>query len=103
MGLGARDTVTDDGRIHDQYRIDFLREHLKQVKEAIYDGIDIIGCLTWGPIDIVSCSSAEMSKRYGFIYVDIDDEGKGTRARLKKDSFFWFQRVVETNGEDLGD
>ena len=62
LGLGARDTVTDDGRIHDQYRIDFLREHLKQVKEAIYDGIDIIGFLTWGPIDIVSCSSAEMSK-----------------------------------------
>ncbi|MDD4568885.1 MAG: glycoside hydrolase family 1 protein [Tepidanaerobacteraceae bacterium] len=103
LGFGARDTVTEDSRIHDQYRIDFLRDHIKQLKEAIYDGIDIIGCLTWGPIDIVSCSSAEMSKRYGFIYVDIDDEGKGTGARLKKDSFFWFQHVIETNGEDLDD
>ena len=100
LGIGTHDTV-ENGKIHDKERIDFLEVHLQQLKEAIYDGVDIMGCLMWGPIDIISNSSAEMSKRYGFIYVDIDDYGKGSRARLKKDSFFWFQNVIKTNGKEI--
>ena len=100
LGIGAHDKV-ENGQIHDPYRIQFLRDHLLQLKECIYDGIPIIGCLMWGPIDIVSCSSAEMSKRYGFIYVDIDDYGKGTGKRIRKDSFSWYKNVIETNGEEI--
>lgn len=100
LGTGTYDTV-ENGKIHDQERIEFFEENLKQLKLAIYDGIPIMGCLTWGPIDIVSNSSAEMSKRYGFIYVDIDDYGKGTGKRLKKDSFYWFQNIINTNGKDI--
>lgn len=101
-GLGALDTVEEDGSIHDDYRIDYLRQHILQLKECIKDGVDILAYLSWGPIDIVSSSSAEMSKRYGYIYVDQDDLGNGTKKRLKKDSFYWYKHVIETNGEDLG-
>ncbi len=70
-------------------------------KEAIRDGVDVRGYYAWGPIDIISCSSSEMSKRYGFIYVDYDDYGKGSGERIKKDSFAWYKKVIETNGEEL--
>ncbi|EJY9454114.1 glycoside hydrolase family 1 protein [Listeria monocytogenes] len=100
-GLGAYDTVEEDGKIHDDYRIDYLRKHIEQMKEAIADGVDLIGYTSWGPIDLVSASTSEMSKRYGFIYVDQDDWGKGTLERSRKDSFFWYKKVIETNGEDL--
>ncbi len=100
-GLGALDTVETDGSIHDPYRIDYLRKHIKQMKECVLDGVNIIGYLSWGPIDIVSSSSAEMSKRYGYVYVDLDDLGNGTGKRMRKDSFYWYKKVIETNGEDL--
>ncbi len=100
-GIGALDEIGPDGKIHDAYRIDYLRRHIEQVREAISDGVDVRGYYPWGPIDIVSCSSAEMSKRYGFIYVDIDDLGRGTRQRMKKDSFDWYRRVIATNGAVL--
>ncbi len=100
-GLGCFDKLESDGSVHDPYRIDYLRAHLTQMREAIEDGVDLRGYYAWAPIDIVSCSSSEMSKRYGFIYVDIDDEGKGTGRRLKKDSFAWYRRVIETNGSQL--
>lgn len=100
-GLGALDKVEEDGSIHDQYRIEYLKLHIEQLKECIKDGVDILGYLSWGPIDIVSSSSAEMSKRYGYIYVDLDDFGQGTGKRSKKDSFYWYQNVINSNGEEL--
>lgn len=100
-GIGAYDKVEDDGSIHDTYRIDYLRAHIEQVREAIEDGVDVRGYYAWGPIDLVSCSSSEMSKRYGFIYVDLDDYGKGTGKRSLKDSYAWYKKVIATNGADL--
>ncbi|MBA9029157.1 glycoside hydrolase family 1 protein [Peribacillus huizhouensis] len=99
-GFGMYDKL-EDGQVHDDYRISYLSDHIAQVKEAIKDGVDIFAYCAWGPIDIVSCSSAEMEKRYGFIYVDIDNEGKGTKQRIKKDSFNWYKKVIESNGEIL--
>ena len=99
-GLGAKDIV-ENGKIHDTYRIEYLKEHLKAMKEAIRDGVDIMGYTYWGPIDIVSAGTAQMSKRYGFIYVDKDDYGNGTLNRIKKDSFDWYKHVIETNGREL--
>ena len=100
-GLGAIDVVEEDNQINDEYRIAFLRAHIQQVKECIKDGTEIFAYLSWGPIDIISSSSAEMSKRYGYIYVDQDDLGNGTKQRLKKKSFYWYKKVIETNGEEL--
>ncbi|MFX3617697.1 MAG: glycoside hydrolase family 1 protein [Sporolactobacillus sp.] len=100
-GLGAVDKPTADGKVHDQYRIDYLRQHIQQMKEAIEDGVDLMGYTTWGPIDLISASTSEMSKRYGFIYVDQDDEGNGSLKRIKKDSFDWYKQVIASNGEDL--
>jgi 6-phospho-beta-glucosidase len=100
-GLGAYDKVEEDGSIHDDYRIDYLKQHIEQMKEAIGDGVELMGYTAWGPIDLVSMSTSEMSKRYGFIYVDLDDEGNGTLKRSKKDSFAWYQKVIATNGEEL--
>ncbi|PTM53252.1 glycoside hydrolase family 1 protein [Desmospora activa] len=100
-GLGAFDKVEEDGSIHDPYRISYLKEHIQQMKEAVGDGVDLIGYTSWGPIDLVSFSTSEMSKRYGFIYVDQDDYGNGTLTRSKKDSFYWYQKVIATNGEKL--
>lgn len=100
-GLGAYDKVEDGGSIRDNYRIDYLRKHIEQMKEAIGDGVDLMGYLAWGPIDLVSMSTSEMSKRYGFIYVDKDDEGNGSLERNHKDSFFWYKRVIESNGVGL--
>ncbi len=102
-GLGAVDTVEDDGSIHDTYRIDYLREHIKQMKLAVEeDGVELMGYTPWGCIDLVSAGTGEMKKRYGFIYVDKDNEGRGTLARSRKDSFKWYKQVIATNGEDLG-
>lgn len=100
-GLGAYDKVEADGSIHDTYRIDYLRQHIAQMKEAILDGVDLIGYTSWGPIDLVSMSTSEMSKRYGFIYVDLDDDGNGTLNRSRKDSFDWYKKVIASNGEEL--
>ena len=99
-GMGCLDEVVD-GKVHDPYRVAYYREHILAMREAIADGVDLRGYYAWGPIDIVSCSSCEMSKRYGFIYVDIDNYGKGSKARIKKDSFDWYKQVIDTNGECL--
>lgn len=99
-GIGYYDQV-ENGEVHDNYRIEYLRAHIEQMKEAIQDGVDLRGYYAWGPIDIVSCSSSEMSKRYGFIYVDLDDYGNGSGKRIKKDSYEWYKRVVSSNGELL--
>ncbi|MED4161530.1 6-phospho-beta-glucosidase [Halalkalibacterium halodurans] len=98
-GLGAVDDVTLEGEINDEYRIDYLRKHIAEMAEAIADGVDIIGYTSWGPIDVVSASTGEMKKRYGYIYVDRDNEGKGSLRRMKKKSFHWYKKVIETNGE----
>ena len=100
-GFGAYDTLEDDGSIHDAYRIEYLKAHASSIKQALLDGVQCFGYYPWGPIDIISCSSSEMSKRYGFIYVDLDDYGNGSGKRLKKDSFYWYQHVIQTKGEDL--
>ncbi|NBK93506.1 glycosyl hydrolase family protein [bacterium 1XD21-13] len=100
-GLGAVDKLEEDGTIHDPYRIQYLHDHLHECKVAISHGVDLIGYTMWGCIDLVSASTGQMSKRYGFIYVDRDDEGKGTNARIRKDSFEWYQKVIKTNGEEL--
>ncbi|WP_156855237.1 glycoside hydrolase family 1 protein [Oceanobacillus sp. AG] len=100
-GMGAVDKVENDGSIHDDYRINYLREHFKQMKEAVEEGVDLFGYLSWGPIDLISVSTNQMSKRYGYIYVDQDDEGNGTLDRSRKDSFYWYKKVIESNGEDL--
>lgn len=100
-GLGAIDEVQPDGAIEDNYRIDYLREHIEAMKKAVDDGVDLMGYTPWGCIDLVSASTGEMSKRYGFIYVDLDDEGNGTLDRSKKASFDWYKKVIETNGEEL--
>ena len=101
-GLGARDTVEEDGSINDDYRIDYMAKHIAEMKKAIdIDGVDLWGYTPWGCIDLVSAGTGEMRKRYGFIYVDMDDEGKGTLKRSKKKSFNWYKKVIATNGEDL--
>ncbi len=100
-GLGAKDTIEEDGSILDDYRIDYLRKHIKAMKDAIDDGVDLIGYTTWGCIDLVAASTGEMSKRYGFIYVDKDDQGNGTLERRKKKSFNWYKQVIASNGERL--
>ena len=100
-GLGARDEF-DGHTVNDDYRIAYLRSHIQAMKEAVEeDGVDLIGYTPWGCIDLVSVSTGEMAKRYGFIYVDRDDEGNGTNKRYKKKSFDWYKKVIETNGEDL--
>jgi len=100
-GLGAVDKIEDDGSIQDDYRIDYLRSHLNAAAEAINDGVELMGFTSWGCIDLVSASTGEMSKRYGFIYVDKQDDGTGTLERRCKKSFEWYQNVIRTNGEDL--
>lgn len=100
-GLGAYDELEEDGSIHDSYRIDYLREHISQMKEAVKDGVDLMGYTPWGCIDLVSASTGEMAKRYGFIYVNKYDDGTGDLGRRKKDSFDWYKKVIASNGEDL--
>lgn len=103
-GLGARDQLVEvDGvpTVLDDYRIDYLNDHLVQVGEALADGIDILGYTSWGCIDLVSASTAELSKRYGFVYVDRNDDGTGTLERYRKKSFHWYAEVIRTNGASL--
>ena len=102
-GLGAYDTVEEDGSIHDPFRIDYYRQHIEAMNRAIENGVNLIGYTTWGCIDLVSAGTGEMRKRYGFIYVDKHDDGTGTMARSRKDSFFWYKKVIASNGEDLAD
>ena len=102
-GFGAIDVKEEDGSVHDGYRIDYLREHIKEMKNAVeIDGVDLLGYTVWGCIDCVSFSTGEMKKRYGFIYVDKNNDGSGTFARSEKDSFDWYKKVIASNGEDLG-
>ncbi len=100
-GLGAVDIVSEDGAVHDDYRIEYLRSHIIQMREAIEDGVELIGYTPWGCIDLVSASTGEMKKRYGFIYVDKQDKVGGTLERKRKDSFEWYRRCIETNGESV--
>ncbi len=104
-GLGARDQLIDDGKggktVNDEYRIEYMRDHLIQVREAIEDGVNVMGYTSWGCIDLVSASTAELAKRYGFIYVDRNDDGSGTLNRYKKKSFEWYKEVISSNGENL--
>lgn len=98
-GSGFYEELNEDKTIHDSYRVEFIHAHLKQVKLALDDGVDVMGYLAWSPIDIVAASTGQMMKRYGFIYVDQDDWGNGTKERYIKDSYYWYQEVVKTNGE----
>lgn len=101
-GLGASDQLNDDGTVHDPYRIAYIKDHIQAIKDAIqFDGINIFGYTPWGCIDLISCSTGQLSKRYGFIYVDADDLGNGTYQRYEKDSFHWYKKVIASNGEDL--
>lgn len=101
-GLGAEDKLEEDGSIHDTYRIEYLRDHIREMKKAVeLDGIPLMGYTAWGCIDLVSAGSGEMEKRYGFIYVDRDNEGNGTLERIRKDSYYWYGKVIASNGEQL--
>ena len=106
-GLGAKDILVVDEQygytVNDDYRIDYLKEHLKQVLEAIKDGVEVLGYTSWGPIDIVANTKCQVSKRYGYIYVDVHDDFSGMLARYPKKSFWWYQKVIATNGESLND
>lgn len=100
-GLGTSDVLEADGSVHDGYRIDYLRRHIECLREAVIDGVDVRGYMVWGFIDVVACGPLTMDKRYGLIYVDRDNGGRGTDRRYRKDSFSWYQKCIATNGEDL--
>ena len=100
-GLGAHDILNEDGSIHDPYHVEYMRSHILEMKKAIEEGVDLFGYTMWSCIDLCAASTGQVSKRYGFIYVDVDDEGNGTFKRYKKDSFFWYKKVIASNGEDL--
>ena len=100
-GFGAIDERGEDGKFHDDYRIDYFRAHIKAMNEAIGDGVNLIAYTTWGCIDIVSAGTGEMKKRYGYIYVDKDNDGNGDLHREKKDSFDWYKKVIASRGTDL--
>jgi 6-phospho-beta-glucosidase len=99
-GMGALDKVEEDGSIHDTYRIDYLKSHVRAMREAADDGVDLKGYTWWGPIDLVSAGTGEMRKRYGFIYVDKHDDGSGTYKRSRKDSFYAYQKIIKSNGTE---
>lgn len=100
-GLSYSDKLEEDKTVHDPYRIEYMREHVKVMSEAIEDGVDLIGYTPWGCIDLIAASTGEISKRYGVVYVDLDDQGNGTLDRYKKDSFYWYRKVIESNGTDV--
>ena len=101
-GLGAEDQVEADGSVHDPYRIQYMKDHVRAMKEAVdLDGVDLMGYCPWGHIDLVSAGTGEMKKRYGFIFVDRYDDGTGDFSRRRKDSFWWYKKCCESNGEDL--
>lgn len=97
-GLGAQDVLEPDGSVHDPYRIDYLRRHIAAMEEAVEAGVELWGYTMWSIIDLVSFSTSQMSKRYGVIYVDEDDDGNGTLGRYRKDSFWWYRDVIASNG-----
>ena len=100
-GLGAYDKLDENNYVNDTYRIDYLRKHIKAIREALNDGVNVMGYTPWGCIDLVSASTGQMSKRYGFIYVDKNDDGTGSFNRYKKESFNWYKKVITSNGKDL--
>lgn len=100
-GLGAIDTVGENHTINDIYRIQYMKGHIEAMKRAIENGVNLFGYTMWGPIDIVSNGTGQMSKRYGIIYVDLDDNGHGTGKRYKKRSYDWYKKVIASNGEEL--
>ncbi len=100
-GIGMIDKLEEDGSVHDTGRIEYYRDHITQMREAVKDGVELLGYTTWSAIDLVAASTGEMKKRYGFIYVDADDSGNGSYRRLKKDFFYWYQKVIASNGEKL--
>lgn len=101
-GLGAKDSPDEHGFVEDDYRIEYLSSHIKAMMEAVEkDGVDLIGYTAWGCIDLVSATTGEMSKRYGLVYVDLDDEGQGTCRRIPKKSFYWYRDVIKSNGACL--
>lgn len=101
-GFGAYDRAESDGMIHDTYRIEYLKAHIEAMKVCVEeDGVDLLGYTPWGCIDLVSAGTGEMEKRYGFIHVDKDNQGNGTSTRSRKESFYWFKHVIQTNGEEL--
>ena len=102
-GLGAFDELKEDGTCDDSYRIDYLKAHIREMKKAVeLDGVDLMGYTPWGCIDVVSFTTGELRKRYGFIYVDLNDDGTGSGKRYQKKSFAWYQKVIASNGDDLG-
>lgn len=104
-GIGARETLVcmpnGELTVEDQARIDYHREHIRAMEQALDDGVEVFGYTSWGPIDCVSAASAEMTKRYGFVYVDRNQDGSGTLERYRKKSFYWYKKVIATNGADL--
>ncbi|TPF86781.1 beta-glucosidase [Bifidobacterium sp. UTCIF-37] len=100
-GIGAKDTLTEDGHVHDPYRVEYFRRHFEEMRKAVDEGVELMGYTAWAPIDLVSASTSQMTKRYGFVYVDLDDMGQGTGRRIRKDSYDWYKRVITTNGEHL--
>lgn len=96
-GLGAFDKL-EDGTVHDSYRIDYFKSHIRAMEQAIEDGVELMGYTRWGCIDLVSLSTGEMAKRYGFIYVDRNNDGSGSLKRIKKDSFDFYKEIIENNG-----
>lgn len=100
-GIGEIEQVSEDGVVHDAHRIEYLRAYIEQMREAVKDGVELMGYTLWGCIDLVSASGSQMSKRYGLVYVDADDAGQGTYDRTPKDSFYWYRKCIASNGEDL--
>jgi len=100
-GLGAVDEIDDEGCINDDYRISYLKIHIVEMNKAIENNVDLMGYTMWSAIDLVSSGTGEMKKRYGLIYIDKDDNGDGTFKRIKKKSFYWYKKIIETNGKDL--
>lgn len=101
-GLGAFDIIEEDGSIHDTYRINYLRDHIKAMDAAVNeDGVDLMGYTMWGCVDLVSASTGETAKRYGFVHVDKYDDGTGDLSRRRKDLFYWYKKIIESNGTDL--
>ncbi|HJD46650.1 MAG TPA: family 1 glycosylhydrolase [Candidatus Mediterraneibacter norfolkensis] len=98
---GTVDELLEDGKIHDDYRIDYMRQHIEEMKEAVCDGVDLMGYTCWGCTDVVSASTGEVKKRYGLIFVDKFDDGTGDLSRRRKDSFYWYKKVIESNEEVL--
>lgn len=101
-GLGMHDKLINE-TVNDDYRITYLKAHLIAINECLKDGVDVFGFCAWGPIDLVSASTQEMEKRYGFVFVDINNTGEGSKKRYRKQSFHWYKKVIATNGKSLGE